>query len=61
MKHLCECLDIGCPIHEGTSCRTIGHTWTLYRIDMEDVTGTRMCDPCSNDAMESGLFRTTSR
>lgn len=51
---LCECTDPGCPEcggdcdHESTD--------TLYRIDMEDSTGTRFCDQCSADAMDSGMF-----
>ncbi len=61
MKHLCECNDTGCLIHKGTQCKITGRTQILYRIDMEDVTGTMMCNPCANDAMESGLFSTTIR
>lgn len=29
---------------------------TLYRVDMEDNSGTPMCEECSNDAYGSGLF-----
>jgi hypothetical protein len=29
---------------------------TLYRVDMDDETGTKFCTECGVDAMESGLF-----
>jgi hypothetical protein len=29
---------------------------TLYRVDMEDRTGTDFCEQCAADAMESGVF-----
>jgi len=31
---------------------------TVYRSDMEDRTGTPMCNGCANDALESGVFYT---
>ncbi len=31
---------------------------TLYRSDMEDLTGTLMCPRCAEDAFDSGLFYT---
>lgn len=54
----CECADPGCLHHMGTAaCHTpVGRTRILYRVDMEDETGTRMCAPCREDALESGLF-----
>jgi hypothetical protein len=52
----CECSDPLCPIHFGQKC-TENATSTLFRIDMEDLTGTYMCDGCTEDAMDSGLFR----
>jgi hypothetical protein len=56
-SHQCECSDPGCPEHKGQSkCAFIGRTQTVYRIDMEDRTGTRMCSKCADDAYESGLF-----
>ena len=52
----CECSDPGCPIHKGTSdCRNTASS-ILYRIDMEDNTGSAMCEGCADDAFESGLF-----
>lgn len=57
-SHQCECSDPGCPVHKGQSkCSFVGRTTTLFRIDMEDRTGTRMCPACTSDAMDSGLFR----
>lgn len=54
----CECSDPGCPAHSGKSeCERISVT-TVYRSDMEDRTGTRMCRACMEDAMESGVFYT---
>lgn len=53
----CQCCDPGCPSHPGESrCPDPCATTTLYRIDMEDRTGTDMCRACADDAMQSGLF-----
>lgn len=54
----CECSDPGCAIaidHGGKQCTHLAAT-ILYRVDMEDVTGTALCESCADDAMESGLF-----
>ena len=52
----CECSDFGCPAHKGESdCRKIATT-LLFRVDMEDNTGTAMCEACAEDAFLSGLF-----
>lgn len=57
----CECADKECPKHlidseKRTSiCQSIATT-ILYRTDMEDNTGTAMCDECSEDAIDSGVF-----
>ncbi len=52
----CQCADPGCPKHTGIShCSFTAKTW-LYRVDMEDESGTRMCSGCASDALESGLF-----
>lgn len=57
--HNCECCDPGCPVHKGKSqCKNKQRCTTFYRIDMEDLTGTKMCPGCGDDAMNSGLFRT---
>jgi len=55
MKVQCECTDPGCPACAGKCTRWA--TMVLVRIDMEDETGTAMCDKCAYDAFESGLFR----
>ena len=56
----CECSDPGCPEHlTSTECHQYGR-YTLYRIDMDDRTGTRMCSWCAEDAMECGLFSEVS-
>jgi hypothetical protein len=52
----CECYDKECSAHKGTNCKRESRTKTLYRIDMEDKTGTRFCDDCESDALESGLY-----
>lgn len=57
VKPHCECSDPGCPVHHGISeCKNTSRLKTLYRIDMEDRTGTQFCPRCANDAYESGLF-----
>jgi len=54
----CECADPGCPQHKGESeCKRVNHVEVLFRVDMDDRTGTRFCGRCADDAMESGLFR----
>lgn len=53
---MCECNDSKCPVHNGQAeCGNIGHV-TLYRVDMEDLTGTLFCEPCASDALDCGLF-----
>lgn len=52
----CECVDRGCKVHAGEFCITTGKTVVLYRIDMVDILGTDFCEPCAEDALESGLF-----
>jgi hypothetical protein len=52
----CECSDKGCNPHIGANqCRALATT-ILYRVDMEDVTGTAFCEWCAEDAWGSGLF-----
>lgn len=51
---ICECSDNHCPACFG-QCKEPATT-TLYRIDMQDLTGTRFCEACADDAFESGLF-----
>ena len=52
----CECADPGCSHHEGISeCKDTANT-IIYRVDMEDSSGTLMCDDCANDETQSGLF-----
>lgn len=51
----CECSDPGCPECRG-KCPKKARI-CLVRIDMEDKTGTLFCNPCGQDALESGLFR----
>lgn len=54
----CECSDNGCPVNHGSKTQGCQNkaTTILYRIDMEDVTGTAFCDDCAEDAFASGLF-----
>ncbi len=55
----CGCTDPGCPVHKGKSeCDRKTRLRTLYRSDMEDLTGTLMCPRCAEDAFDSGLFYT---
>ena len=50
----CECSDPGCKCCHG-HCRKPAEQ-TLCRVDMEDETGTLMCEGCADDAFDSGLF-----
>jgi len=58
----CECCDPGCTGHDAgegfnnTRCTFVGDYVVLYRADMDDRHGTRMCDACADYARESGLF-----
>jgi hypothetical protein len=53
----CECSDPGCPMHLGAETCENTAISTLFRVDMQDETGTVMCEGCACDAFESGLFR----
>jgi hypothetical protein len=52
----CRCTDPQCSFCQGHCGEEA--TGILYRIDMEDATGTPMCDDCAEDAMSSGVFAT---
>ena len=52
----CECSDPGCPVHAGKTECTKRAKGRLYRIDMEDETGTYFCEACWSDAWDSGVF-----
>lgn len=53
-KQMCQCGDPGCPCCHGRCEQDAAHI--LHRVDMEDETGTPMCEGCADDAGESGLF-----
>jgi len=56
MAPACQCCDRGCPVHSGKSeCGKKAST-VAVRIDMDDQTGTPMCEGCAADAMDSGVF-----
>lgn len=68
----CECADPGCPAagHVIEPCDLRGVTQRiaccngktsrlLFRVDMQDLTGTLFCEGCAEDALESGLFTTS--
>ena len=52
----CECNDPGCNGHLRASVCRENATEILYRVDMEDASGTAMCNLCAIDAFESGVF-----
>jgi hypothetical protein len=54
----CECADSNCPVHSGSNVCLNAPTTILFRIDMDDETGTAMCDGCTDDALNSGMFTT---
>ena len=51
---MCECTDPGCQC--GGVCAEDASA-ILFRVDMEDETGTPFCECCAEDATASGLFR----
>lgn len=52
----CDCTDRGCTQHRGFAwCNTLASE-IVYRVDMEDLTGTLICSACARDAYETGLF-----
>ena len=53
----CGCVDPACPVHTNEAC-PMPATGILYRVDMDDTTGTNMCDDCAEDALDSGVFTT---
>lgn len=53
---VCECVDPGCP-HCAGNCEDRG-TIRVYRVDMEDESGSLLCEKCADDCFESGLFTT---
>ena len=56
-KNYCECADLKCPVHKGESHCDKRSSERLYRVDMQDLSGTRFCKECKEDAYESGLFK----
>lgn len=52
----CECSDRLCPAHKGSENCVERAIVILYRIDMEDNTGTAFCEACASDALDTGLF-----
>lgn len=56
MEESCECMDRECIVHSGDTCQNYEETYLLYRVDMEDRTGTAFCNSCHTDAMGTGLF-----
>lgn len=51
---MCECRDPGCTVCKGTCPQPA--VWQMYRCDMDDQTGTAMCDQCAIDPVVSGLY-----
>ena len=58
MAGRCECSDPGCPVHYGSVSCVGNALFVAFRYDTEDSTGTAMCDECTDDALDSGLFYT---
>ena len=55
-KNPCECADKGCPAHRGKSSCDRAARFRMRRVDMEDRTGVLFCEPCADDAADSGVF-----
>jgi hypothetical protein len=56
MYKKCECSDSGCHAHPYKPICDQTGTTVLFRVDMEDHTGTLFCEDCAADAMELGYF-----
>jgi hypothetical protein len=52
----CECSDPGCSVNHGSKECGQNAEDILYRVDMEDRSGTAMCEDCASDAFEAGVF-----
>ena len=52
----CECADPGCPAHKGVSDCAAKTACVLFRVDMDDETGTAMCEACAEDALKYDVF-----
>lgn len=50
----CACTDPDCPACNGACTRS--SLMILYRIDMNDQTGTPFCAECADDAFDAGVF-----
>lgn len=56
----CECVDVGCK-GSAAYCSKVPRCGLLYRVDMGPAgAGLVFCEPCGDDALESGLFVETS-
>lgn len=55
-RRVCDCADPGCPSCYGWCQRE--PVLTVYRVDMDDCTGTVMCCDCARDALDSGVYGT---
>jgi len=55
INNKCQCSDMGCGVCRGM-CKYAAD-YPLFRVDMDDETGTLFCERCGEDAFESGLFR----
>jgi hypothetical protein len=51
----CQCVDRGCLQHLEFICEKEATT-TVHRTDVDDKTGTPMCEGCATDAVNSGVF-----
>lgn len=72
----CECADVSCkaaPWHKGVAMQVHGETLFegsttcgrpgevhLFRMDMGDARPVVFCDPCGDDALDSGVFAALS-
>lgn len=56
----CDCADSGCPEHKGSDRCTNGADSRVFRVDMDDESGTAMCSHCAGDALDSGVFTVDS-
>jgi len=53
----CKCADPGCgQCCGGRKPHSPGRPTRVYRVDMDDTTGSLFCSGCAQDALDCGMF-----
>ena len=56
MANQCQCSNPECPVHSGINKCANEATTCLYHMDMQEESGTMMCEGCASHAFDEGLF-----